>query len=101
MDTKYSFNTATSHQKQSAATRKQRNPNAFREMGRVGARARHSKTHDEEREIAQRAAKTRLERDRDAFIKMGRAGGKAPHSVRGRGKVQQHHLRREEETSVS
>ena len=76
MDTKYSFNTATSHQKQSAATRKQRNPNAFREMGRVGARARHSKTHDEEREIAQRAAKTRLEREETLLLKWAEQGVK-------------------------
>jgi hypothetical protein len=73
------------HQKKSAATRKEKNPEAFREMGRKGALARHAKTRQEESDIARRAAETRKERNPLAFSDMGREGGKAPHKSRGRG----------------
>lgn len=52
------------------------------EVGRVGARARHDISSEEESRIAQRAAQTRKDRDPDAFREMGRKGGRSSSSER-------------------
>lgn len=88
------------HQKKSAATRKAKNPEAFREMGRKGALARHAKTQAEESDIARRAAETRKERNPLAFSQMGREGGRAPHKSRGRASHGYHARSRNEEEYV-
>jgi hypothetical protein len=73
-----------SHQSKSAATRKLKNPLAFVEMGKRGAKARHNKNKAEESAIAKRAAAKRKAGNPDTFREMGRLGGKAPHVTRGR-----------------
>ena len=89
------------HQKKSAATRKAKDPDAFRKMGRKGAVARHNKSPVEESDIARRAAAKRKERDPDTFRKMGRDGGRAPHVSRGRYRVENRSASATAMTSIS
>jgi|GEM_PF-2143716 len=62
--------------KKAAETRKQEDPNAFKNMGQKGAEARQEQhSHEELSEIAKRSAETRKQEDPDAFRKMGQKGG--------------------------
>jgi uncharacterized protein len=49
------------------------------EAGKLGAQARHSKSPEEESEIARKAAATRKQNDPEAFSKMGQKGGAHSH----------------------
>lgn len=65
-----------------AATRKAKDPDAFKKMGYKGAKVRHDKSAEEESKISRKAAKTRKKSNPNAFKEMGRKGGRKTQEAR-------------------